>query len=219
MSHRPYFSALKKLKAELEENPLLEVYQSQVQYGPGSEVVSILLSEWEIEAPAEVINFYGEVDQASFEWRLKDNALIDHLDPEDSLVSGKIRILSLDQSLWGHNHSKGWKDVIWFENTDQEDLPFYQSIRPFDFFFPDAGEMACFQVVNGQLNEKLFLFGDEVGWVEMNIGIKEYVELLIQTRGMLSWPEALVFKGGYNEERLKHYLPRLFNDVNLEKIL
>ncbi|MBD2767467.1 hypothetical protein IC235_06130 [Hymenobacter sp. BT664] len=200
----------------MEENALLEVSRSQLIYGPGAEVVSILLSKWGIEAPFEVINFYGEVEEASFEWRLKDSALIDHLDVDNPFISGNIKIQSLADSLWGYNRSKGWKDVIWFENTDQEDLAFYQSIRPFDFFFTDAGEIACFQVENGKFAEKLFLFGHEAGWTEMNIGVKEYVELLTQTRGMFNWQEALVFKCGKNKTRLKHYLPRLFNDVNLE---
>ncbi|MEQ8971152.1 MAG: hypothetical protein RIE73_12245 [Coleofasciculus sp. C1-SOL-03] len=216
MSYRPYFSALDELKAELENNPLLEVYKSQLQYGPGSEVVKILLSDWEIEAPEEVINFYGEVGKASFEWQLKENAFIDHQKAENLLITGHIELLSLDQSLLGFNPSKGWKDVVWFEDMNEEDLAFYQSIRPFDFFFPDSGKMACFRVANGKITEKLFLFGDEIGLQEMDIGVKEYVELLVQTRGMLSWQEAWLFKGGKNQKQIKHYLPRLFNEVNLE---
>ncbi len=206
MNEYSYFSMLQNLQSKLDRNPTLEIEKLQLKPGPGYKKISDFLQSINFEASDEVTKFYGEIESVYFEWKSKRNAPIEYL-KGDTSVFGRIEILSLENTLFGINKSKGWKDVIWFEDMSSSDLEFYQSIRPFDFYFPDQGEMTCFQVINNTLDDNLFLYGDEIGLSNMNIGIKRYVEFLAKTGGIMFWQQALIFKGGNERKRLRYYMP------------
>ncbi len=208
MNEYSYFSILQDLQFKLDRNHKLEIKRLELQPGPGYKKISDFLQRINFKASDEVIKFYGEIESVYFEWKSKRNAPIEYLESDNS-VFGRIEILSIENSLFGLNKSKGWKDAIWFDDMSSSDIEFYQSIRPFDFYFPDQGEMVCFQVINNMLNDNLFLYGDEIGLSNMSIGIKRYVEFLAQTGGMMFWQQALVFKGGNERKRVKYYTPLL----------
>ncbi|MBE9031491.1 hypothetical protein IQ266_17295 [filamentous cyanobacterium LEGE 11480] len=202
-----YFSTLQRIQSELEEIVFLEVKKNHLKAGPGSKEIRNFLANLDIEAPDEVIEFYGEVHSFSIEWRAMKNSMAKYLKNEE-LIAGRINILGLEQSLFGINKVKGWKDVIWYEDMESDDLELCQSIHPFDFYFPDQGEMACFQILKNEINEKIFLYGDESSLCSMNMGIREYLDLLLQTKGMLFWQQSLIF-GGEKKKQLEYYMPLL----------
>ncbi|MDQ3109917.1 MAG: hypothetical protein M3R17_08475 [Bacteroidota bacterium] len=196
-----YYNFLRQLQSSITKNALLDVEQSDLMHGFAEKALVNLVQRFGVHPTDDLMNFYKEVGSFQMTWRLKNNDDVSHDIIWPTKPMGIINILAIDEYI-GHDESYR----IQLENND---VLYY-----FDYYNSDSQEAVCLMSKEGVIQSNLFLYGLEIGLVDIKITIPEYIKQLIQSKGFAFWQRTLINPDGQYDAQVKYYIPQLFGTTN-----
>ncbi len=191
-----YLERFKAMVKELEDNPKIIVKRFEIK--PPATEAELASVEGKIKLTRDMVDFYTEANGLELEWELKDSV--------NQSTSGNVNLLPV-QNVFGD-----WKGAIYF---DWEGGDTFKALHPVDFFVPEA--CAAFNL-DGSENPEIYYHycGEEME--SMKIKFREYLELLLKSRGFWYWQTAVAagFKGVGSTETVKfmEIMPEIFPDFD-----
>ena len=191
-----YLNRLQHMVRELKANPLVEVRKCVLKPATDANrrAVDALIARHGPLA-AFVAPFYREVKSFALEWHAK----LDDAEGDDSW-GGFVHILPM-RKMFGD-----MREVLWFDWQEPDHV--FHSLRPFDYFIPEA----CVVVMpyKGQPALAFHHCGEDLG--TMGVDLDGWFDLLCESRGWFYWASTLSPVAVGSE--LAQRLPRVFADVN-----
>ena len=192
----------------------------------GSEIQN-KLSEYSIDLPQSLIDFYQQVAELSLTWELTDDSLIlenewlekNYLNKGYSkealkiLLSGQLHIAEIEDILdLDKVKATGMFDAATKVGLKAGDL------RPIDF---NEFAVACMKVEDGVLLDNVYLYtgfgGLSVELYDMKINFEKYLELAYKAKCFNYWNLIYCLKDKVpNYELLRRYFPAIFPHLKPE---
>jgi len=167
-----------------------------------------LLEGLELQLPENLIDFYTEIGGLSFVWNIVPEAVKDKVPEEDlGYLTGSIQLMNPFDMVMGKS-GKRWKNVIWFDNSENSEKKKLQNFLPFDF--PSTELAAGFENDKNKILDKMSLFSSNDGLSFTELSLSDYLNNLIETAGFSYWQH---FNQGYEsdaERCYKQYMSLLF---------
>lgn len=203
-----------KIADKVVESKIIDDYHYSFGKGLSDFELTDLEKNFNIKIDNKIKELYSQVNGVKIDWVVKGNSLngINSSPKED--ITGSINVLDLENLLSGYNKSHPWKNILWFDFTDDKLRKDLIDIRPFDFYNRDNNECIVFKIEDNILSSKMKYYSLNHGFMNFNFTLEKYVDYLQLACGFLFWQRALIFKGKYLKE-LKHYLPQIFPSIDL----
>jgi hypothetical protein len=208
MEYRKMFvDFLKSLK----ENPMVELTDEFI----GSTIpqndfsFKLILENFKTEVPKKLLAFYHSMSSCRIEWHcdLDKNPGIKKMMPEDTVVSGRIQILSIEKML---EFDKKLEAAIWQDNLSEEEKKELQNFRYMDF--NDDYIRVGFILKNNKIymDDIYFITQNSEGFTSSGLTLEKYFEKMIADKGYQGWQYNHFFPGSENSKLMKYYLSQIF---------
>ncbi len=192
-----YYEILKGLKENIDQNPQIEIVETEIMGGFAEKYLNNLCAKADIKPSADMIAFYTGAGSFRLTWRLKNESGIVHHPVWPTIPFGNINILAIDE-------------YISNDTTYQVPLEDNKTLYYFDYYNTDSQEGTCLMAENGIIQPQLYLTGLEIGLVETTVTIPQYINKLIQNKGFMFWQRGLNDPDSIHNKQVSHYIPQLF---------
>jgi len=196
-----YLEKFKKMVDELKNHPQIEVKEFVVN--PPATNQQIEAANERFNLTQDMLDFYKQANGLKLNWTIKGET--------DGFDDGYIDLLPVEDVF-----------VDWSESLDTEEFPEFEPLFPFDYFRPEG--CAAFFINEETQNPEIYFLNIGSGDMSsLNFDFKQYMELLLLTKGFFYWQSAIASNieenNTFTERNLKAKFPKLFPEINLEKIL
>jgi hypothetical protein len=194
--------------AALGQNELIVLSASKILPGYPPEELKELEDGLGISLHDPLRDFYLQMGGCSLVWSLDADRARALLPDEDDLesIGGAIQILNPFDMIMGKDGLK-WKNVLWFDQMDEQQKNVHQAFAPFDFPTPEL--IAGFQMQGTLVSANMLLYDSSTGIRNFSLSLEEYVAELLRTRGYHYWQEFLTEDDSEERERFDRIMPVL----------
>lgn len=177
-----YLKKIEHLVAELKAVPHISNLIFEKNAGIRDEDFKDYADEFSIKVANNVKEFYTELDGFSLTWKYNQIAS----DSTNQSFEGYINILPFYKMFLGDNDNL-WENEIWGNHTSDKELSFYKNLKIFDYFEKDNIHCVCLEISHDTITENLWIFREGYQPLPMKINLEEYIEKLIDTKGLWGW--------------------------------
>ena len=200
-----YKERIEKMIADLKDHPDIVVTEALFQ----PPATKMQIEESKILAggklPIAVESFYQEMNGFKLTWHHTCKEILEG----DQRDYGYINLLPIEE-VFGD-----WQDIVWFDSFAGGDR--FRAVKPFDLFQPET--CICFlKEENDVLQEQVAYHYLGEGLIKTGYNFADYIELLMESRGLWGWTKTLSQETCESEEleRFQHKISILFPEVNIE---
>lgn len=198
--------SLDNLLEEIAQKEYLESPNLLVSPGLKSSAIKNLLEKTEYRFDTSILDFYESVNLIDIGWSLSNNNYKEK--QYDFNIRGRIVIESLEQ-LIRRCYPENTHNFLWFDQMDSVEIKSRQMLVPFDIGLPE--ETVCLKKTGVFVEDRLYLCSKyEEELVDMKMGVEDYTQKCLQTKGMEWWQRAALNLDDEARERIVSTLPELF---------
>lgn len=203
--------AFTALITELMEGEPFELLDFNLQYGASDEQIESIQTRTGLADLGAIAALCRQLDGLSLEWRVPRDRIpeLPGVEPPAELY-GSINLLPLEEIFIRDDPAAPWQDALAFDGADAGDAPPLANLRPFDWFNADRQEAVCLQLDADRVLPHLAYFNLEDGPRPLEIGLDDYLDLLLETRGLVAAREARLLGREYVDRYAVRYLELLF---------
>jgi hypothetical protein len=169
-----------------------------------------LIKKIKINLPVSIINLYMSYNSLSFFWTI-DHSDIDKLTPIDAdtdIIFGKCNIIDFELFV----------NYFYSEKITTECVRLNASSNIYIFEYIENEYFAGLFEKDGYIEDNVHYYNiTNQTYYDLNVTVKKYIELLLESRGFIEWQLAYINKKSHQNTLLNHYLKVLFKleDYNL----
>jgi hypothetical protein len=183
-----YFTTISDLISELLSRPGIDVAAYQVRSGFPEQHLKLLEETSGLLFAEPVKSFYKQVGEVEITWYGETR-----LPGSDDNIHGEVYLQRIDRSLGLDNYNEYWLKRV-DEQSKRQYPDWIPRFKPFDFFNSDEIEMVGFIAEGNTLTDNLAYYKENIGFAELNINLEQYIERMVESKGLAGWQNALWVK-------------------------